>query len=80
MFRGASADLNTILRKIPKVDSTKPNNYPLFTTVRKDGKLKVLRRYDVNDLSDSRKKEDWWGWSTELKLRNYDPKNSVVQT
>ena len=49
-----------------------------FTSVSENGKLKVFRREDVNDLSDSRKTDDWYGWSTVTLLYNYDPKNSVV--
>ena len=79
MFNGgASGGVNKILSKIPNVDSTMPNNFPLFTSVFQNGKLKVFRREDVNDLSDSRKTDDWYGWSTVTLLYNYDPKNSVV--
>ena len=74
---GANGGVDKILSKIPNVDSTMPNNFPLFTS--ENGKFKVFRRVDVNDLSDSRKTDDWWGWSTVALLKyEYDPKNSVV--
>ena len=82
MFRGGptpgDSDIDTVLRKIPRVDTTRPNNFPLFRAVSEDGKLKVLRRSNVNDLSDFTTIDNWWGWSTVMLLRGYDPKNSVV--
>jgi hypothetical protein len=34
---------------------------------------KVLRRKDVNNLNDTDTVDDWWGWSTYLLLKNYQP-------
>ena len=47
-FRGEPhGQANDVLRKIPKVDSTRPNNFPLFTAQSENGKIKVFRREDV---------------------------------
>ncbi|XP_063678468.1 uncharacterized protein LOC134814301 [Bolinopsis microptera] len=76
---GPSGGVEKILRKIPNVDSAMPNNFPLFTSVSENGNLKVFRRKDVNDLSDFRKTDNWYGWSTLALLKySYDPQNSVV--
>ncbi|SMQ26698.1 hypothetical protein SAMN04488483_3138 [Pseudomonas helmanticensis] len=46
------------------------NNFsPLF---RVEGG-KVLRRKDVNNLNDTATIDDWWGWSTYLLLKDYQP-------
>ncbi|WP_409318488.1 phospholipase, partial [Pseudomonas sp. KCJK9016] len=46
------------------------NNFsPLF---RLQGN-KVLRRKDVNNLNDTATVDDWWGWSTYLLLKDYQP-------
>jgi hypothetical protein len=34
---------------------------------------KVLRRSDVNNLNDSNRIDNWWGWSTYLLLKDYAP-------
>ncbi|WP_347904089.1 phospholipase [Pseudomonas purpurea] len=34
---------------------------------------KVLRRSDVNNLNDTQRIDNWWGWSTYLLLKNYSP-------
>lgn len=34
---------------------------------------KVLRRSDVNNLNDSNRIDNWWGWSTYLLLKDYTP-------
>jgi hypothetical protein len=50
------------------------NNFsPLF---RVEGK-KVLRRKDVNNLNDTATVDDWWGWSTYLLLKDYNPQGNV---
>jgi hypothetical protein len=47
-----------------------PGNFaPLYFL---DGKT-VLRRKDVNDLNDRKRTADWWGWSTYLLLKDYQP-------
>ncbi|WP_166220531.1 phospholipase [Pseudomonas atagonensis] len=52
------------------------NNFsPLF---RLEGS-KVLRRKDVNNLNDTATVDDWWGWSTYLLLKNYQPSGNVNQ-
>ncbi|WP_273826272.1 phospholipase [Pseudomonas asplenii] len=33
----------------------------------------VLRRKDVNDLNDRNQSDNWWGWSTYLLLKDYQP-------
>ncbi|MGZ9666386.1 phospholipase [Pseudomonas sp. GNP014] len=38
---------------------------------------KVLRRKDVNNLNDTATIDDWWGWSTYLLLKNYQPTGNV---
>jgi len=38
---------------------------------------KVLRRKDVNNLNDTATVDDWWGWSTYLLLKDYNPQGNV---
>ncbi len=45
------------------------NFAPLFAL---KGKT-VLRRKDVNDLNDRSQSDSWWGWSTYLLLKDYQP-------
>ena len=39
---------------------------------------KVLRRKDVNNLNDTATVDDWWGWSTYLLLKDYNPTGNVA--
>lgn len=64
------------LKRLPDLQAVLnlANNFsPLF---RVDGK-KVLRRKDVNNLNDTATVDDWWGWSTYLLLKDYNPKGNV---
>jgi hypothetical protein len=64
------------LKRLPDLQAVlnlADNFSPLF---RVDGK-KVLRRKDVNNLNDTATVDDWWGWSTYLLLKNYNPKGNV---
>ncbi|MGF6315539.1 phospholipase [Pseudomonas frederiksbergensis] len=38
---------------------------------------KVLRRKDVNNLNDTATVDDWWGWSTYLLLKDYQPTGAL---
>eukprot|EP00112_Aurelia_sp_Birch-Aquarium-sp1_P004111 Seg1467.4 transcript_id=Seg1467.4/GoldUCD/mRNA.D3Y31 product="hypothetical protein" protein_id=Seg1467.4/GoldUCD/D3Y31 len=61
---------------IPFVDPNEKNNYPMFQV--KEGKL--LRRADLDNLSDPETVGNWWGWSTVLKLKLYKPHGSAIET
>jgi hypothetical protein len=50
------------------------NFSPLFKI---DGNT-VLRRKDVNNLNDTATIDDWWGWSTYLLLKDYNPTGNVA--
>lgn len=62
------------LRTVPdlaKVENSQDslNFAPLFALKRKT----VLRRNDVNNLNDRSQSDSWWGWSTYLLLKDYQP-------
>ncbi|UDI93762.1 MULTISPECIES: phospholipase [Pseudomonas] len=60
------------LQRVPDLTAVldPANNFsPLF---RLQGN-KVLRRKDVNNLNDTTTVDDWWGWSTYLLLKDYQP-------
>ncbi|MFJ4196762.1 phospholipase [Pseudomonas sp. NPDC089534] len=60
------------LQRLPDLTAVldlKNNFSPLFRL--ENGK--VLRRKDVNNLNDTATVDDWWGWSTYLLLKNYQP-------
>ncbi|QXH50607.1 phospholipase [Pseudomonas fakonensis] len=64
----------TALRLVPDLQAAEqdlvPGNFaPLYF---QQGKT-VLRRKDVNDLNDRNRTADWWGWSTYLLLKDYQP-------
>ncbi|UWF50218.1 phospholipase [Pseudomonas sp. N3-W] len=64
------------LKRLPDLQAVLnlANNFsPLF---RVEGS-KVLRRKDVNNLNDTATVDDWWGWSTYLLLKDYNPKGNV---
>lgn len=64
------------LQRLPDLTAVQDsgNNFsPLF---RVEGG-KVLRRKDVNNLNDSATVDDWWGWSTYLLLKDYQPTGNV---
>ncbi|WP_460163365.1 phospholipase [Pseudomonas sp. S2_F03] len=64
------------LKKLPDLQAVlnpAGNFSPLF---RVEGS-KVLRRKDVNNLNDTATVDDWWGWSTYLLLKDYNPKGNV---
>lgn len=60
---------------IPFVDADEENNYPMFQV--KDGKL--LRRDDLENLSDPKTTSDWNGMVTVVKLRSYKPHDSAIE-
>lgn len=60
---------------IPFVDANEKNNYPMFHV--KDGKL--LRRADLENLSDSTAINDWTGVGTAMKVRSYNPTGSAIE-
>lgn len=65
------------LKKTPDLQAVlnPANNFsPLF---RVEGN-KVLRRKDVNNLNDTATVDDWWGWSTYLLLKDYNPTGNVA--
>lgn len=65
------------LKKTPDLQAVlnPANNFsPLF---RVEGS-KVLRRKDVNNLNDTATVDDWWGWSTYLLLKDYNPTGNVA--
>ena len=43
----------------------------------KDGKL--LRRADLNNLSDPTTKSNWFGWKTVLEARSSKPRGSAIE-
>ena len=59
---------------IPFVDPKEKNNYPMFLI--KDGKL--VRRTDLENLSDPRTTGDWTGVRTALKASSYNPRESAI--
>ncbi|RKS17636.1 hypothetical protein BJ917_4816 [Pseudomonas sp. WPR_5_2] len=64
------------LKKLPDLQAAlnpTGNFSPLFKV---DGN-KVLRRKDVNNLNDTATIDDWWGWSTYLLLKDYNPTGNV---
>jgi hypothetical protein len=65
------------LKKLPDLQATlnpTGNFSPLFKV---EGS-KVLRRKDVNNLNDTATVDDWWGWSTYLLLKDYQPTGNVA--
>ncbi|MCP1489910.1 hypothetical protein J3D48_006320 [Pseudomonas fluorescens] len=67
-----SAGSFAALKKLPDLQAVlnpTDNFSPLFKV---EGN-KVLRRKDVNNLNDTATVDDWWGWSTYLLLKNYQP-------
>jgi hypothetical protein len=67
-----SAGSFTALKKLPDLQTVlnpAGNFSPLFKV---EGN-KVLRRKDVNNLNDTATVDDWWGWSTYLLLKDYEP-------
>ena len=60
---------------IPFVDPSDRNNYPMFLV--KDGKL--LRRADLDNLSDSETVGNWLGLTTLVKLKTYKPSRSAIE-
>lgn len=65
------------LKKLPDLQAAlnpAGNFSPLFKV---EGS-KVLRRKDVNNLNDTATVEDWWGWSTYLLLKDYQPTGNVA--
>lgn len=65
------------LKKLPDLQavlSPTANFSPLFKV---EG-AKVLRRKDVNNLNDIATVDDWWGWSTYLLLKDYNPTGNVA--
>jgi hypothetical protein len=67
-----SAGQFAALKRLPDLQAvlTAQDNFsPLFKV---EGN-KVVRRKDVNDLNDTDTVEDWWGWSTYLLLKHYQP-------
>ena len=60
---------------IPFVDPSEKNNYPMFQV--KGGKL--LRRADLNNLSDPETVENWWGLTTLAMLKTYKPSKSAIE-
>ena len=67
-------DYAVVTDLIPFVDQHKSNNSPLFQV--KDGELH--RRSDISDLQDKNTVTNWWGLTTALILRNYEPGNSAI--
>ncbi|MNF79229.1 hypothetical protein D3C84_614380 [compost metagenome] len=65
------------LKKLPDLQAVlnpTGNFSPLFKV---EGN-KVLRRKDVNNLNDTATVDDWWGWSTYLLLKDYNPTGNVA--
>ncbi|KPH00460.1 phospholipase [Pseudomonas sp. RIT-PI-q] len=65
------------LQKLPDLQAAlnpAGNFSPLFKV---EGS-KVLRRKDVNNLNDTATVDDWWGWSTYLLLKDYQPTGNVA--
>ncbi|QVW24181.1 phospholipase [Pseudomonas hormoni] len=65
------------LKKLPDLQAVlnpAGNFSPLFKV---EG-TKVLRRKDVNNLNDTATVDDWWGWSTYLLLKDYNPTGNVA--
>eukprot|EP00112_Aurelia_sp_Birch-Aquarium-sp1_P021674 Seg5893.2 transcript_id=Seg5893.2/GoldUCD/mRNA.D3Y31 product="hypothetical protein" protein_id=Seg5893.2/GoldUCD/D3Y31 len=65
---------NSVTDFIPFVDPNEKNNYPMFQV--KEGKL--LRRADLNNLSDPETVGNWWGWTTVAELSSYKPGKSAI--
>ncbi|WP_223486284.1 phospholipase [Pseudomonas sp. A-RE-19] len=60
------------LKKLPDLQAVlKPAGN--FSALFKVEGNKVLRRKDVNNLNDTATVDDWWGWSTYLLLKDYQP-------
>ena len=72
-YRG---DYGAILNQVPEPDTRMPNNFPLFR-VSTDGKL--LKRYNVGDLSSPTTTSGWWGGTTVDKVKYNIPTNSQVR-
>ena len=66
---------NSVTDFIPFVDSRQQNNYPMFQI--KDGNL--MRRADIDNLSDAAL-TSFFGSTTLLKVRSYQPRGSVTDT
>lgn len=60
---------------IPFVDPKERNNYPMFQV--KDGKL--LRRADLENLSDPTTISKWTGIGTVNEVRSYNPRQAAIE-
>lgn len=60
---------------IPFVDPKERNNYPMFQV--KDGKL--LRRADLENLSDPTTTSKWTGIETVNEVRSYNPRQAAIE-
>lgn len=60
---------------IPSVDEDEKNNCPMFRV--EDGIL--VRRKNLENLSDPNTTNSWTGLGTVMKLRSYKPSDSVTE-
>ncbi|XP_078364412.1 uncharacterized protein LOC144648836 [Oculina patagonica] len=75
LYPEKTTDSSVVTDYIPFVDANENNNYPMFQV--KDGKL--LRRADLDNLSDPNTKSNWSGLKTVWKARSYKPLNSAIE-
>lgn len=69
-----AGSLSLVPKYIPFVDPGERNNYPMFVV--QNGKL--LRRADLNNLSDHNTKSDWLSM-TVVEIQSYKPHSSVIE-
>lgn len=75
LYPGKAIDSSEVTDYIPFVDPEELNNYPMFKV--KDGKL--LRRADLENLSDPTTTSNWTGADTLWKVRSYDPRQAAIE-
>ena len=75
LYPEKAVDSSVVANYIPFADAKEKNNYPMFQV--KDGKL--LRRADLNNLSDPTTKSNWSGWKTVLEARSSKPRGSAIE-
>lgn len=75
LFPKKATSSSKVTDYIPFVDPEELNNYPMFQV--KDGKL--LRRADLENLSDPITTSNWTGVGTAIELRSYNPCQSATE-
>ena len=75
LFPKKETSSSKVTDHIPFVDPEELNNYPMFQV--KDGKL--LRRADLENLSDPTTTSKWTGVGTARELRSHNPCQSAIE-